>query len=108
PIKHVVLVLKENRTFDQVLGSVDGAEGGSGLVVFGADVAPNHRRLAEQFVMLDNFYAVGDVSADGQNWSTAAAVNDFVEKLWPSALGRRLGRNPFEGGDTASFPPAGY
>jgi hypothetical protein len=82
--------------------------GDSNLVVFGPDVAPNHRRLAEQFVLLDNFYAVGDVSADGQNWSTAAMANDFVEKLWPSTLGRRLSRNPFEGGDTASFPPAGY
>ena len=108
PIKHVVLVVKENRTFDQVLGSVDRAEGDARLVVFGPDVAPNHRRLAEQFVLLDNFYAVGDVSADGQNWSTAAMANDFVEKLWPAALGRRLSRNPFEGGDTASFPPAGY
>ena len=108
PIKHVVLVLKENRTFDQILGDVEGAKGDSGLVVFGPDVAPNHRRLAEQFVLLDNFYAVGDVSADGQNWSTAAMANDFVEKLWPSALGRRLNWNGFEGGDTASFPPAGY
>ncbi len=108
PIKHIVLVLKENRTFDQVLGDLDHAEGDTDLVVFGPDVAPNHRRLAEQFVLLDNFYAVGDVSADGQNWSTAAMANDFVEKLWPSALGRRLNRNVFEGGDTASFPPAGY
>lgn len=108
PIKHVVLVLKENRTFDQLLGDIDRAEGDSRLVVFGPDVAPNHRRLAEQFVLLDNFYAAGDVSADGQNWSTAAMANDFVEKLWPSALGRRLNWNAFEGGDTASFPAAGY
>lgn len=108
PIKHVVLVLKENRTFDQILGDLPRANADSKLVVFGPDVAPNHRRLAEQFVLLDNFYAVGDVSADGQNWSAAAIANDFVEKLWPSALGRRLAQNPFEGGDTASFPPAGY
>lgn len=108
PIKHVVLVVKENRTFDQILGDLANAEGNSDLVVFGEDVAPNHRRLAQQFVLLDNFYAVGDSSPDGQNWSTAAIANDFVEKLWPTVLGRRLNLHPFEGGDTASFPPAGY
>lgn len=108
PIKHVVLVVKENRTFDQVFGGVESANGDPSLVVFGNDVVPNHRRLAEQFVMIDNFYAVGDSSADGQNWSTAAIANDFVEKLWPAALGRRLNIQPFEGADTASFPPAGY
>lgn len=108
PIKHVVLVVKENRTFDQVLGGAESANGDPNLVVFGDNVAPNHRRLAEQFVMIDNFYAVGDSSADGQNWSTAAIANDFVEKLWPAALGRRLNVQPFEGADTASFPPAGY
>jgi DNA-binding beta-propeller fold protein YncE len=101
PIQHVVLVVKENRTFDQILGDSD-------LVVFGETVAPNHRRLAEQFVLLDNFYAAGDTSADGQNWTTAAIANDFIEKLWPATLGRRLNLRPFEGGDTASFPPAGY
>jgi DNA-binding beta-propeller fold protein YncE len=108
PIRHIVYVVKENRTFDQVLGDFDGAEGNADLVVFGDDVAPNHRKLAREFALLDNFYTAGDVSADGQNWSFAALANDFVEKLWPGYYGRRRAGYEFEGGQTAAIPPAGY
>jgi len=108
PIRHVIYVVKENRTFDQVLGDFDGAEGDAGLVVFGEDVAPNHRKLAREFTLLDNFYTAGDVSADGQNWNYGALANDFVEKLWPSYVGRRRGVYDFEGGEPAAIPPASY
>ncbi len=77
-------------------------------MVFSEDVVPNHRKLAREFVLFDNFYATGDTSADGLNWSTAAVANDFVEKLWPSAVGRRLTKSVFQGQEVISFPPAGY
>ena len=108
PIRHVVYVVKENRTFDQVLGDFQGAAGDPKLVVFGEETAPNHRKLAREFTLLDNFYTAGDVSADGQNWTFAALANDFIEKLWPSYYGRRRGVYDFEGGEPAAIPPAGY
>jgi DNA-binding beta-propeller fold protein YncE len=108
PIRYVIYVVKENRTFDQVLGDFPGAEGDPALVVFGEDTAPNHRKLAREFALLDNFYTSGDVSADGQNWSFAALANDFIEKLWPSYYGRRRAVYDFEGGEPAAVPPAGY
>jgi YVTN family beta-propeller protein len=108
PIRHVLYVVGENRSFDQVLGDFRGAAGDAGLVVFGDEVAPNLRKLAREFTLLDNFYTAGDVSADGQNWTFAALANDFVEKLWPSYYGRRRGIYDFEGGEPAAIPPAGY
>ncbi len=108
PIEHVILVVAENRTYDQLFGDVKGGAGDPKLTVFGEGVAPNQRRLAKQFALLDNFYAAGDASADGQNWTVAGVANAFVEKLWPAYVARRLDRYPFEGGEPASFPPAGY
>jgi DNA-binding beta-propeller fold protein YncE len=108
PIRHVIYVVKENRAFDQVLGDFPGAAGDPALVVFDENNAPNHRKLAREFTLLDNFYAAGDVSADGQNWSFAALANDFIEKLWPSYNGRRRAVYDFEGGEPTAIPPAGY
>ena len=108
PIEHVVYVIKENRSFDQVLGDLPGAEGDPDLVVFGEDAAPNHRKLAREFALLDNFYAAGSVSADGMSWSTSAASNDFIEKLWPSRYAKRLDRFLLEKFESAAAPPAGY
>jgi DNA-binding beta-propeller fold protein YncE len=108
PIRHVIYVVKENRTYDQVLGDFKGAKGDPGLVVFGEEVAPNHRKLAREFTLLDNFYTAGDVSADGQNWTFSAIANDFVEKFWPSYYARRRGVYDFEGGEPTALPPAGY
>ena len=108
PIRHVVYVVKENRTFDQVLGGLDEANGDPTLVVFGDGVTPNHHKLAREFVLLDNFYATGSVSADGQNWSAGAMAGDYVEKLWPSYYGRRRQVYDFEGGAPTAAPPAGY
>ena len=108
PIKHVIYVVKENRTYDQVLGDLESGDGKSELTVFGNAVAPNHHKLAREFVLFDNFYTAGDVSADGQNWSAAAIANDYVQKLWPSYYGRRRRVYDFEGGEPTAVPTAGY
>jgi len=108
PIKHVVYVIKENRSYDQVLGDLPGAEGDPELVVFGENVAPNHRKLAREFALLDNFYAAGSVSADGMSWATSAATNDFIEKLWPARYAKRLDRFLLEKFESTAAPPAGY
>ena len=87
PIKHVVYVIRENRTYDQVLGDVAKGDGDARLAIFGRQVTPNAHALAEQFVLFDNFYADGEVSVDGHAWSDAAYATDFNEKWWPPTYG---------------------
>ena len=90
PIKHVIYVIKENRTYDQVLGDLGVGDGDKSLTMFGWDVTPNHHRLALQFGVLDNFYDSGEVSGDGHVWSTAAITSDYHERvLGPSYRGER-------------------
>jgi YVTN family beta-propeller protein len=89
PIKHVFYIIKENRTYDQVLGDVKEGNGDSRLVLFGEKITPNQHALAKQFVLLDNFYVDGEVSADGHNWSMGAYATDYMEKNWPTSYGRR-------------------
>src|SRR6516162_8829676 len=84
PIKHIIYVIKENRTYDQVLGSLGRGNGDPSLNLFGDESAPNQRALAKRFVLLDNFYADSEVSADGWNWATGALANTYVQKNWPS------------------------
>ena len=108
PIKHVIYVVKENRTYDQVLGDLERGHGKPELTVFDNAITPNHHKLASEFVLFDNFYTAGDVSADGQNWSVAAIANDYVQKLWPSYYGRRRRVYDFEGGEATAVPTAGY
>ena len=84
PIQHVIYIVKENRTYDQVLGDMKEGNGDPSLVLFGENVTPNHHKLAREFVLLDNFYVNSDVSADGHNWSTAAIAPDYVQKIWPN------------------------
>lgn len=107
-IEHVIYIVKENRTYDQVLGDMKEGNGDPALVLFGENVSPNHHKLAREFVLLDNFYVNADVSADGHNWSTSAIANDYVEKLWPNQYAGRRKTYDFEGGEPASQPPAGY
>ena len=107
-IEHVIYIVKENRTYDQVLGDMKEGNGDPALVLFGENVSPNHHKLAREFVLLDNFYVNADVSADGHNWSTSAIANDYVEKVWPSQYAGRRKTYDFEGGEPASQPPAGY
>ncbi len=79
-IEHVVYIIKENRTFDQVLGDMEGCRAEPSLCIFGEEVTPNQHALARQFVLLDNTYCCGILSADGHNWSTSAVANDYLEK----------------------------
>ncbi|MFY9719718.1 MAG: hypothetical protein WAK16_08735, partial [Candidatus Cybelea sp.] len=84
-IHHVIFIMKENRTYDQVLGDLKGANGDPALVSFPYPIAPNHHELASQFVTLDNFYTSGDVSADGWNWSLQGRANEYTTRLVPLA-----------------------
>jgi DNA-binding beta-propeller fold protein YncE len=108
PIKHVIYIVKENRTYDQMLGDLGKGNGDPSLALFGDKVVPNHRKLASEFVLLDNFYVNADVSADGHNWSTSAIANDYVQKMWPNSYGGRRKTYDYEGGEPAALPPAGY
>lgn len=108
PIRHVIYIIKEDRTYDQVFGDIPEGNGDPSLVLFGETVTPNHHRLARQFVLLDNFYASADVSADGHNWSMGALANDYVQKLWPATSAGRRALYDYQGPDPTSRPPGGY
>ncbi|MEJ7557956.1 MAG: bifunctional YncE family protein/alkaline phosphatase family protein [Pedobacter sp.] len=108
PIKHVFYIIKENRTYDQVLGDLPQGNGDSSLCLFGRKITPNHHALAEKFVLLDNFYVDAEVSADGHNWSMAAYATDVVEKTWPTSYGSRGGSTTFEGGRPVTYPKGGF
>jgi YVTN family beta-propeller protein len=82
PIKHVLFIMKENRTYDQVFGDLKQGNGDPSLTLFGRDVTPNQHALAEQFVLLDNLYCSGEVSQDGQPWTTSAYATDFTQRAW--------------------------
>ncbi len=97
PIKHVFYIVKENRTYDQVLGDVKGGNGDTSLVLFGEKITPNQHQLVKDFALLDNFYVDGEVSADGHNWSLGAYATDYLEKNWVSSYGGRGGEYDAEG-----------
>ncbi len=102
--KHVVCIIKENRTYDQVFGDIPTGEGDPDLVLFGRDVTPNQHKLAEEFVLLDNFYCSGVLSADGHQWTDEAFVSDYLEK----AFGGFPRSYPYPGGDAMAYSPAGF
>ncbi len=106
-IEHVIYVVKENRTYDQMLGDLGKGNGDASLVLFGEDVTPNHRKLAQEFVLFDNFYVNADVSADGHNWSTAAIAPAYVQRMWPNSYAGRRKHYDYEGGEVAANAPAG-
>ena len=97
PIKYVFYIIKENRTYDQILGDMVKGNGDTSLVLFGKNVTPNQHNLANDFVLLDNFYVDAEVSADGHNWSMGAYSTDYLEKTWPTNYGGRGGRYDAEG-----------
>jgi YVTN family beta-propeller protein len=82
PIHHVIYIIKENRTYDQLFGDIREANGDAALVMYGEAITPNQHKLARQFGILDNFYDSGEVSGDGHVWSTAAISSDYTEKTW--------------------------
>ena len=98
PIKHVFYVIRENRTYDQILGDLEKGNGDPTLCLFGEDVTPNAHALAREFVVLDNFYVDAEVSYSGHAFSTAAYATDFVNKVWPMNYGGRGGKYLSEGG----------
>jgi YVTN family beta-propeller protein len=108
PIKYVFYIIKENRTYDQVLGDVTKGNGDTSLCIFGEKVTPNEHAVVNQFALLDNFYVDAEVSADGHNWSTAAYATDFIEKTWPTSYGGRGGNYDSEGTRRAGDPRDGY
>ena len=115
PIKHVFYIIRENRTYDQVLGDVREGNGDPGLTLFGAKVTPNAHALVHQFVLLDNFYVNAEVSYDGHEFSTAAYATDVTEKLYQTNYAGRgspylaegVGPNRTPYGDLAA-PADGY
>jgi YVTN family beta-propeller protein len=102
--KHVVYIIKENRTYDQVLGDVKKGEGDPSLCIFGKEVTPNTHKLVDEFVLLDNFNCNGVVSADGHQWTDEAYVTDYLEKSfggWPRSY-------PYPGNDAMAYAPSGF
>ncbi len=108
PIKHVFYIIKENRTYDQVFGDIKKGNGDNSLCLFPEKVTPNIHALANEFVLLDNFYVDAEVSADGHNWSMAAYANDYVEKTWPISYGGRGGTYDYEGTRKIAYPKDGF
>ena len=115
PIKHVIYVIRENRTYDQILGDMRQGNGDPTQTMFGAAVTPNGHAISQNFVLFDNFYVDSEVSYDGHAFSTAAYANDFVQKIWQAYYAHRgaeylsegngFFRNPY--GNIAA-PTGGY
>ena len=104
PIKHVIYVIKENRTYDQILGDLKVGDGDPSLTMYGADITPNEHKLALQFGVLDNFYDSGEVSGDGHLWSTAAITSDYNEKTWQIAYRGKERTYDFQGTVADEYP----
>ena len=108
PIKYVFYIIKENRTYDQILGDMPEGNGDASLCLFPQKITPNQHALAKEFVLLDNFYVDAEVSADGHNWSAAAYANDYVEKNWVTSYGGRGGTYDYEGQKEIAHPRDGF
>jgi YVTN family beta-propeller protein len=103
-IKHVLYIIKENRTYDQVFGDMKEGNGDPNLVLFGENVTPNHHALARQFTLFDNFYCSGVLSADGHSWANEAYVTDYLER----AFGGFTRSYPDDGSDPLAYPSTGF
>jgi len=97
PIKHVVYIIKENRTYDQLLGDLKVGNGDKSLTMYGWDITPNQHKLALQFGVLDNFYDSGEVSGNGHDWSMAAITSDYTERNWQVDYSRGQRTYDYEG-----------
>ena len=102
--KHVIYVIKENRTYDQVFGDMKEGNGDPNLCMFGEEVTPNHHKLAREFTLFDNFYCSGVLSADGHQWVNEAYVTDYLEK----AFGGFTRSYPYEGSDPLAYASSGF
>jgi YVTN family beta-propeller protein len=117
PFKHIIYIIKENRTYDQVLGDMKEGDGDPSLVFFPENVSPNHHALARRFGLFDRFFTNAEVSAQGHNWSTAAYSSDYLEKTMPSEYSSRGRTYDYEGtnrgrvaddDDDVNAPASGY
>jgi YVTN family beta-propeller protein len=104
PFQHVIYIIKENRTYDQVLGDLAEADGDTSLLFFPRPVSPNQHALAERFGVFDRFFVNAEVSADGHNWSTAAYASDYVEKTVESNYSGRGRSYDYEGTNRGKVP----
>jgi len=102
--QHVVYIIKENRTYDQVFGDMKQGNGDAKLAIFGEEVTPNHHKLAREFTLFDNFYCSGVLSADGHSWVNEAYTTDYLEK----SFGGFTRSYPYEGSDPLAFPTTGF
>jgi YVTN family beta-propeller protein len=107
PIKHVLYIIKENRTYDQLFGDIGRGNGDPSLVMFGEEVTPNHHKLAGEFVLLDNLYCNGHVSRDGHPWSTMAYNTDYTARDWALTYSGRAGVDSDDEGELNNAP-SGY
>jgi YVTN family beta-propeller protein len=104
PFKHVLYIIKENRTYDQILGDMSQGNGDPRLCQFGREVTPNHHALAEEFVLFDNFYCNGVLSADGHQWTDEGFVTDYLEK----SFGDFVRSYPYDGDDAVAYASSGF
>ena len=104
PIRHVIYIIKENRTYDQILGDLGAGDGDKSLTMYGEDITPNLHALAKQFGVLDNFYDSGEVSGDGHVWSTAGITSDYTERTWQQAYRGHERVYDFEGVVEGGYP----
>ncbi len=104
PIKHIIYIIKENRTYDQILGDEAAGNGDPSLTMYGRSITPNQHRLAEQFGLLDNFYDSAEVSGDGHVWSNAAITSDYTEKTWQQSYRGRERSYDYEGVVSDGYP----
>ncbi|MSR58716.1 MAG: hypothetical protein EXS05_13865 [Planctomycetaceae bacterium] len=107
PIKYVIYIIKENRTYDQVFSDIPRGNRDPSLLMFGEEVTPNHHKLANEFVLLDNLYCNGHVSADGHPWSTMAYNTDYIARNWALTYSKRTGIDDDDDGDLSNAP-GGY
>jgi hypothetical protein len=104
PIRHVIYIIKENRTYDQILGDLGAGNGMPALTMYGEDITPNEHKLARQFGVLDNFYDSGEVSGDGHVWSNAAISSDYTEKTWQQSYRGKERFYDYEGEVENGYP----
>jgi hypothetical protein len=114
-IRHVIYIMKENRTYDQILGDLPQGKGDASLCLFPEKITPNHHKLAREFVLFDNFYVNADVSSEGWHWSSSAIVPHSVARRWPAAYAGRTrlsvpSASPRDAGkeEPMDAPPGGY
>jgi len=102
--KHVVFIIKENQTYDFIMGDIPKGNGDKNLCIFGRDVTPNHHALAEEYVLLDNTYTSGTNSADGHQWTVSSVANGYMEQNY----GAHVRSYPYDGGDPLAYSPEGF